>query len=144
MRVVQKVLDSNYAYIRYRRLKDMQTANTSAQSDQGPHCSLTESLDITECMNGDQMPGWGLGQAQDNVHPHILRMLEGTLSLDEAQYVITPLDKRSITWLYCIIWAASSENVPSSMPKCRLRFIPRMGKVSRGHLLSIDTFYSDR
>ena len=25
---------------------------TSAQSDQGFHCPLKESLDITECMNG--------------------------------------------------------------------------------------------
>ena len=26
----------------------------SAQSDQGPHCLLTESSDTTECMNGEQ------------------------------------------------------------------------------------------
>ena len=31
----------------------------SAQSDQNLHCSLhvIESLDTTECMNGEQMPG---------------------------------------------------------------------------------------
>ena len=27
-----------------------------AQSDQGSHCSLTESLDTVECINGEQMP----------------------------------------------------------------------------------------
>ena len=30
---------------------------TSAQYDQGLHCPLTESLDITECINEEQMPG---------------------------------------------------------------------------------------
>ena len=32
-----------------------QTAN--AQSNQGLHYPLTESLDTTECMNGEQKPG---------------------------------------------------------------------------------------
>ena len=30
---------------------------TKVQSDQGLHCLLTESLDTTECMNGEQRPG---------------------------------------------------------------------------------------
>ena len=30
------------------------SACTSVQSDQGHHCPLTESLDITECMDGEQ------------------------------------------------------------------------------------------
>ena len=29
----------------------------SAQSDQGLRCPLKESLDIKECINGEQMPG---------------------------------------------------------------------------------------
>ena len=29
----------------------------SAQSDQGLHCPLTESVDTTECIIGEQMPG---------------------------------------------------------------------------------------
>ena len=33
------------------------SACASAQSDQGLHCPLTESLDATECINGAQMPG---------------------------------------------------------------------------------------
>ena len=32
-------------------------AYTSMQSDQGLHCSLTESLDTIDCMNGKQRPG---------------------------------------------------------------------------------------
>ena len=33
------------------------SACTSAQSDQGLHCLLTESLDTTECMTGEQRLG---------------------------------------------------------------------------------------
>ena len=33
------------------------TACASAQSDQPLRCPLTESLDTTECINGEQMPG---------------------------------------------------------------------------------------
>ena len=33
------------------------SACASAQSDQGLHCSITESLDTIECLNGEQMPG---------------------------------------------------------------------------------------
>ena len=29
-----------------------------AQSDQGIHCPVTESLDTIECISGEQMPGW--------------------------------------------------------------------------------------
>ena len=32
------------------------SACASAQSDQGLHCMLTESLDTTECKNGEQRP----------------------------------------------------------------------------------------
>ena len=34
------------------------SACASAQSDQGLHCPITESLDTTEYMNWDQRPGW--------------------------------------------------------------------------------------
>ena len=33
------------------------SACASAQSDQGLHCPLTESLDTIECMTGEQRPG---------------------------------------------------------------------------------------
>ena len=50
----------------------------SAQSAQGLHCPLTESLDTTKCMNGEQRPGWYFGHAQDYLIMRILRMFEGT------------------------------------------------------------------
>ena len=54
------------------------SACASAQSDQGLHCPLTESLDTTECMNGKQRPGWDFAHVQDDVYPHILQILEDT------------------------------------------------------------------
>ena len=41
---------------------------------------LTESLNTINCFNGEHMPGRDCAYA-DGVHPHILRMLEGTFSL---------------------------------------------------------------
>ena len=49
-----------------------------AQSDQSLHCQPTELLDITECIDGEQMPVWDLVHAQDDVNLHILRMLKET------------------------------------------------------------------
>ena len=43
------------------------SAWASAQSDQGLHCLLTESLDATECINGEQQPGY-FGHAQDDLN----------------------------------------------------------------------------
>ena len=37
----------------------------SAQSDQGLHCPLIESLDATECINRDQRLGWYFTHAHD-------------------------------------------------------------------------------
>ena len=37
-------------------------------------------MDITECMTGEQMPGWYIAHAQDNLNLRILRMFEGTFS----------------------------------------------------------------
>ena len=36
-----------------------------------------------------QMPGWGFVNVQDNMNPHILRILEGTFS-DEAAMLALP------------------------------------------------------
>ena len=44
------------------------SACASAQSAQVLHCPLTESLDTTECMNGEQMPGSYFSHAQDDVN----------------------------------------------------------------------------
>ena len=54
--------------------------STDALSDQGLHYSLTESLDITECMNGEQRPGSYFAHEQDDLNLCILHMFEGTCS----------------------------------------------------------------
>ena len=41
------------------------SACASAQSDQGLHCPLTESVDTVECNNGEQMPGRNFTHACD-------------------------------------------------------------------------------
>ena len=51
------------------------SACASAQSDQGLHCPLTESLNTTECMNGAQRTGRNF--AQDDVNLLFLHVLEG-------------------------------------------------------------------
>ena len=52
------------------------SACASAQSDQGLHCPLTEPLDTTECMTGEQRPGCYFAHAQDDVNMRILRTLK--------------------------------------------------------------------
>ena len=47
------------------------SACASAQSDQGLHCPLTESLDTTECINGEQRLGRYFVHAQDDLNLHI-------------------------------------------------------------------------
>ena len=54
----------------------------SAQPDLDLHCPLTKSLDITECINGEQRSRRIFAQAQDDMN---LRMVEGILSLDAVQ-----------------------------------------------------------
>ena len=55
-----------------------------AQSDQGLHSPLTESLDTAECMNEEQRPEWYVVHAQDFLNLRILCTFGGTLSLDAA------------------------------------------------------------
>ena len=43
-------------------------------------------FDTTECMNGEQRPGCYFAHAQDDLNLHILRMFEGTFSLDEGPF----------------------------------------------------------
>ena len=52
------------------------SASASAQLDQGLFCPLTESFYTIECRNGEKRPGSDLAHAQDDVNPHILRMVE--------------------------------------------------------------------
>ena len=61
-------------------------AFASVQSDQGLQGLLTESLDTTECMNGEQGPGETLyAHAQDDLNLRISLMFEGIFSLDATQ-----------------------------------------------------------
>ena len=53
---------------------------------QGIRCPLSESLDTIECFNGKQTPGWGVAHAQDDVNPHILRMLKDVFRLARPIY----------------------------------------------------------
>ena len=55
------------------------SARASAQSDQDLHCSLTESLDTTDHMKREHFV-----HAQDDQNLHILRIIEGTFSLDTS------------------------------------------------------------
>ena len=57
------------------------SACASAQSDQGLHCLLTESMDTTECLKG---PDYIFAHAQNNLNLCILHMLEGPFLLDMA------------------------------------------------------------
>ena len=50
--------------------KRPRSACISAQSDQDLHCPPNESLDTTECMNGEQRSGWQLAHMQDDVNLH--------------------------------------------------------------------------
>ena len=58
----------------------------STQSDQGLNSPLTESLDTTECMNGEQRPGFYFSRAHDNLNRCFLRMFESTFPLDSAHF----------------------------------------------------------
>ena len=48
------------------------------KSDQGLHCLLTESLDTTECINGEQRQGFYFEHAQGDLNLHFLYMFEST------------------------------------------------------------------
>ena len=52
--------------------------------EQGLHSSLTESLDTTEYMNGEQRPDGTMCMHMDDLNLCIFHMFEGTFSLDMA------------------------------------------------------------
>ena len=52
------------------------SACVSAQSDQDLPCPLTESLNTTECMNGEQRPGRYFAHVQDDLNLRILCVLK--------------------------------------------------------------------
>ena len=68
----------------------------------GRRCPQTESWDTLKCFNREQMSRWDFAHVQDDVNQHILRMLEGTFSLD-AEPTIWPI--------YCASWTKESMNI---------------------------------
>ena len=49
----------------HKRQRRPRSDCASAQSDQGLHCRLTDSLGTIECINGEQRPGWDLRQCAE-------------------------------------------------------------------------------
>ena len=104
----------------------------SAQSDQGLHCPLTESLNTTKCMNGKQRPGWYFAHAQDDLNLRILRMFEGTFSLDaapvSASIIIYSLD--TFICRTCKFLTLCKYNRDCSSDCCKVRATPSV-KISQ-------------
>ena len=74
---------------KHMRTARPRSAYASMQSDQVLHCQLTESLDTTECMNGEQRPRRYFAPLQDGLNLHILCMFHLTQSslLSELLYI---------------------------------------------------------
>ena len=58
------------------------------RTDQSLDCPLTESFDTIKCINRQQIHLWDVVHVQADLNPHSLRMFDGTLSHDVAQYFI--------------------------------------------------------
>ena len=113
------------------------SAYPPAQPDQGLCCSLTIPLDTTECMKGEQRPGWYFEHAQDNLNLCILRMLEGTFLLDDVHMCIHAcicMLRNSLYNLLTYLWDALREkgfsNFLSNLSVCM------RGPYARAHVYS--------
>ena len=120
----------------------MQTVNAwiscaSVQSAQGLHCLLT---DTTECISREQRIRWYFAQAQDDLNLCILRMSEGTVSLDVTHlilhYVILYNQTAHLSFQYPIIspyhvhiikffnpCSAEPRYIPCLCKQCRARSV---------------------
>ena len=113
------------------------SACTSAQSDQSLSCPPKDALGIL-CY--PQCPANTLIRLREwsDLSLRLARLQSCRKCCVPASTIII-----LIGWQYQYIWATLSEKVFSNMRKMhRFKFIPGMRKVSSGHLLSIDTFYS--
>ena len=70
----------------------------SVQSDQGLLYLLTNSPNTTECMNGEQRPGWYFVNVQDDLNLCILHMLEGTFLLARTIYQFIVMLPKSVEY----------------------------------------------
>ena len=69
-------------------------------------------------MNGEQRPGWYFAHAQDDIYLCILRMLEGTFSLDTIKiihmewlhYVVFDLKRPTTRTTYPVFWVNSKDH----------------------------------
>ena len=69
----------------------------SGQSDQDLRFPLTESLDTTECINGEQIPDWDFANVWDESQSLHLRMLEDTFLLGPA-YIVFDKATNCVCW----------------------------------------------
>ena len=94
------------------RRRRPRSACASAQSDQDLHCPLTESLDTTKYMNGEQKPGWYFAHAQVDQNLRILCSFEGIFSLDAVHILLcaTNIGIQSVR----ILWDDNYEMEPDS------------------------------
>ena len=77
-----------------------------AQSDQGLHCPLTDSLATTKCMNVELRSRWYFAHVQDDLNFHILYIFEGIFSLG-AGHICLKLGAGQFTTWWWINWAAT-------------------------------------
>ena len=60
----------------------------SAQFDQDLNYLLTESLDTTECMNGEQRLRWYFAHVQNDMNLHILHRFKGLFFACRSPYTV--------------------------------------------------------
>ena len=83
-----KRVDSHTILYRWRNVRTCLRAYADSEgANQRLHCPLTELLGTTECMNGEQRPGWYFAHAQDDLNRRILCLFKGTFSFDAAHIV---------------------------------------------------------
>ena len=109
----------HYAKTRLRAYTDSKGPDhptLSAESDQGLHSPLTESLDTIKCRNGQQRPGLYCAHAQADLHMWILSKFDGTVSLGAPDRMPKALIRlcRSLGWFVQLSLYASETPIAST------------------------------
>ena len=81
------------------------------------YCPSTESLDTTECMNGEHRPGWHIAHAEDDLNLCMLCMFEGMFCLRRP--IWDEIRCSSVTYVPIVVcsdykmvmWAGSKYNI---------------------------------
>ena len=137
----------------YADSKGQGSACTSAKSDQGLPCLLSESLDTIECISGEQKSGWDFLHVKDYLNLRILHMFEDFFHLTWPilGHQNTFLSKirtlclhiSGISFYNCKsnIWVLTlvllNPDIPCLCKQCR----SRSGGFWRGHLIWICTVW---